>query len=227
MKNINAKYLNKINIIVLTISIIYILILIILWLTNKDDKLLLYFNDNRHNVLNKIFIYTTRLAETLGILPLLLFFLLYKYSRLITTSISLIAATLLTSLIKTATRLPRPKAFYENIVSVQLNFVPGVDVHRSLSFPSGHTAVAFAMFVMILFYTKNIYVKIAAFIFAIGVSLSRVYLSQHFTRDVAFGSLLGIVVAIINQLLFEKLNWYNKLENNNGLLSSLHNFKPN
>jgi membrane-associated phospholipid phosphatase len=128
-------------------------------------------------------------------------------------------------LIKLFTRLPRPKAFYENIDTIQLNFIPRVDVHRSLSFPSGHTAAAFAMFMMILLYTKNIYIKVAAFLLAVGVSLSRVYLSQHFTRDIAIGALLGIVIALLIQLSFDKFNWYNNLENKMGLLSSIINWK--
>ncbi len=225
MKKIITPYLSKENIIILSFSFLYILILLVLWLAYTDDKLLLLFNDNRHNILNHLFIYTTKLAETLGILPLLLFFLLYKYSRLITTSIALITATLLTSLIKIITRLPRPKAFYESIDTIQLNFIPRVDVHRSLSFPSGHTAAAFAMFMMILLYTKNIYIKVAAFLLAVGVSLSRVYLSQHFTRDIAIGALLGIVIALLIQLSFDKFNWYNNLENKMGLLSSIINWK--
>ncbi|GEM_PF-193146 len=225
MKKLIAPYLTKENIIILSLSFLYTFILIILWVVNTDDKMLLYFNDNRHNVLNHIFIISTKLAETLGILPLLLFFLFYKYSRLITTSVALITATLLISLIKNLIRLPRPKAFYENIDTVQLNFVPGVDVHRSLSFPSGHTAAAFTMFVIILLYTKNKCIKISVFLLAVAVSLSRVYLSQHFTRDIAFGALLGIVVALFVQVYFDNFQWYKELQNKKGLLSSIIKWK--
>ncbi|MDW8295304.1 MAG: hypothetical protein RMJ97_00315, partial [Raineya sp.] len=44
---------------------------------------------------------------------------------------------------------PRPISFFEGFAS--LNFVEGVEVHRFMSFPSGHTATAFSAFALIAF----------------------------------------------------------------------------
>lgn len=74
------------------------------------------------------------------------------------------------------------------------------------SFPSGHTLFAFGAATIIFIYNK--WLGIAAYLFAILMGFSRMYLYVHFPSDVLFGALFGIIFAIvayrIENMLFEK-----------------------
>lgn len=72
----------------------------------------------------------------------------------------------------------------------------------SLSFPSGHTASAFAPAFVIWFYRKY-KAGVPAFIFAFLTGLSRIYVHDHFPTDVIFGIVSGIFCGIITVLIFE------------------------
>ena len=79
----------------------------------------------------------------------------------------------------------------------QIHTVKGVEMHLWNSFPSGHTATAFTLFLLTTYlFPKKTVLAIGA-LYAIACGYSRVYLGQHFPLDVAG----GITVAIITILL--------------------------
>ncbi|GMQ56685.1 phosphatase PAP2 family protein [Vallitalea sediminicola] len=63
----------------------------------------------------------------------------------------------------------------------------------SFSFPSGSTALSFAVFGAFLF-SKNKY-GIVIYVFAVIIAFSRIYLGLHYFSDVVGGMVLGIVLA--------------------------------
>ncbi|MBN1872515.1 MAG: diacylglycerol kinase [Candidatus Omnitrophica bacterium] len=68
--------------------------------------------------------------------------------------------------------------------------------------PSGHAAVAFSIWTIILFTTMNNFVVILTFILAFFVARSRIVGSIHSTLEVVSGSAIGILVTtIIFQIL--------------------------
>lgn len=67
------------------------------------------------------------------------------------------------------------------------------------SFPSGHTAAAFA--VAVAFAGEPLGLGPAALVLAAGIGLSRVYLGAHYPLDVAAGGLLGIAAGLASRLL--------------------------
>jgi membrane-associated phospholipid phosphatase len=89
----------------------------------------------------------------------------------------------------------RPKRYFRSIV--KLNFVEGVKVHRINSFPSGHTATAFAITNFLNLYLRDTIIGMALFFVAVLIGISRIYLCQHFLRDVFAGSMVGIVSSIL------------------------------
>lgn len=106
---------------------------------------------------------------------------------------------------------PRPKTFFEDQVD-QLNFVEGVTVRGYDSFPSGHTATAFVLGMVLIWTSRNLYWRFVLFVSAILVGISRIYILQHFARDVFFGSIFGILAVLLAWQILRKQAWNPKLE---------------
>ena len=96
----------------------------------------------------------------------------------------------------------RPAAFLDQMPGLAL--VPGIDLHHTLSFPSGHTTTAFAVLLLTGFIIHKKYAVFGMMLLAWLASLSRVYLSQHFLIDVLGGSLLGVFSALFFYWYFRK-----------------------
>ena len=65
---------------------------------------------------------------------------------------------------------------------------------KDFSFPSGHTMASFEAAVSIFLYNRRW--GAAAFVLAVLISLSRLYLFVHFPSDVLTGLVLGTVIAV-------------------------------
>ncbi|MBI3354043.1 MAG: diacylglycerol kinase [Nitrospirae bacterium] len=66
--------------------------------------------------------------------------------------------------------------------------------------PSGHAAVAFAIWISILFITRNALISILTLVLALIISHSRIALGAHTRFEVILGAVLG---ALITLLLFQ------------------------
>jgi membrane-associated phospholipid phosphatase len=139
--------------------------------------------------------YFTQLGDGLIFLPLIVLALLFRFRYAIELAMTGIFLTVVVNILKQVvfTDTERPKRFFQGIV--ELNMVPGIDMHGLNSFPSGHTATAAAIAVLIALEWKNKTAVFASLIFAVLIGFSRIYLAQHFLRDVVFGYLVGVVVA--------------------------------
>ncbi|MBO4320069.1 MAG: phosphatase PAP2 family protein [Treponema sp.] len=72
------------------------------------------------------------------------------------------------------------------------------------SFPSGHTAISFAVSVVLLFSTKKRF-GIPAVILAFLIAISRMYVGVHYPTDVLGGFVIGTLCACISLWLGPKL----------------------
>jgi len=72
------------------------------------------------------------------------------------------------------------------------------------SFPSGHATTSFALAWVIFSCYPNIFAQLAIYLAAITISLSRVYMQEHYPLDVICGALLGSFTAIYLLPLFER-----------------------
>jgi len=76
------------------------------------------------------------------------------------------------------------------------------------SFPSGHTAAAFSIYlVFCLLLNKKSWLGLGM-LYALLVGYSRVYLAQHFPFDVAAGIVVGVISVTLSIPL--QTAWYNK-----------------
>jgi len=80
----------------------------------------------------------------------------------------------------------------------QIHKVDGVVMHFWNSFPSGHTATAFTIFLVTVYYFPNKWVVVMGGLYAIACGYSRVYLAQHFPLDVAGGIMVAIFTVLIS-----------------------------
>jgi len=66
----------------------------------------------------------------------------------------------------------------------------------SYSFPSGHATTSFALAWVISVCYPHLWVQVAIYFAAITISLSRVYMREHYPLDVICGALLGTFASI-------------------------------
>ena len=172
------------------------------------DKLLLHLliNDLNNGLCDVFFKYFTHVGDGLFAILFLFglgFFIKLRYTILGITAfiISGIGSQLLKNMFGSTLR---PASFFNPNV---LHFVDGVKINYMNSFPSGHTATAFAFFIFLSFVDNR---KINHFFYAIAaclVAYSRIYLSQHFLIDVVYGSILGTASFFIAYKLVNKMNY--------------------
>ncbi len=147
--------------------------------------------------LNVFFINYTFIGD--GIFALCLIAVLFFYFKKKNFSLSLLYAFLLSGLvvqlIKNLVHSPRPKLFFE--AGQYLFFVDDVTRTGNASFPSGHTATAFAIATVVILLIKNKKWQLPILLAAILVGYSRIYLAQHFLIDVIIGACIGCLSGIV------------------------------
>ncbi len=78
-------------------------------------------------------------------------------------------------------------------------------IHRSFSFPSGHTSSSFAAAMAVTLASKNRKISVPAFILAALIGFSRIYVYVHFCTDVLAGAALGLVYGAIGYIIASAL----------------------
>lgn len=154
----------------------------------------IYLNGTHTPLLNTFFAWYTMLGD--GCVALLLFIVLFfrrRYLQGVHIIVAFLSSGMAAQLIKRFTHMPRPKVFLH---PEQYNqFIEGVTRGGWSSFPSGHTATAFAVATILALYSSNKWISLLYLLLAIGVGYSRIYLGQHFLEDVLAGSIIGVVFA--------------------------------
>ena len=99
----------------------------------------------------------------------------------------------------------RLRPCHDASLSETINIVAGCG--GKFGFLSSHAANTFAMATLFALMLPDRYrfFKFFAFIWAVAISYSRVYLGVHFPGDVLGGAVLGIILGFIFGLLFRKM----------------------
>lgn len=87
-----------------------------------------------------------------------------------------------------------------------IHTVPGVVMHSWNSFPSGHTATAFTLFLLTVYLFPTKWVFVIGVIYAMICAYSRVYLGQHFPMDLGGGMLVAVLSMQLSILIRQKIS---------------------
>jgi membrane-associated phospholipid phosphatase len=174
---------------------------VVILVFGKNDSFQL-INSHNHPVADLFFKYYTYAGDGLMWALLIIFFIFSRHRFLIAIVSGLIISTALSQFLKRI-------IFFEDfrpITYLSENFpvhtVGGVLMNKLHSFPSGHTATAFTIALLLAFLINKKAWSIILPLLALLVGYSRVYLAQHFLTDVLLGILIGIISAIFSLMIY-------------------------
>jgi len=188
-----------------TLALLIAIVLFILSYIFGRDVVFLWFNTNLGASADIFFSYFTHLADGWILIPYLIIIVGVYKKDLLFLVINFIFSTLLTQIPKQLIwpNINRPIA--SGIDLSKIHTVAGVEVHSFNSFPSGHTATAFTLFLVSVYFFPNKKVLLGAGLYAIICSYSRIYLGQHFPLDIAGGIIAALLSVAISILIRKKL----------------------
>ena len=184
----------------------------------EEGDIVIWLNQQHNGFLDVFFKYFTFLGNGIIFVIIIIAFLLLSYFRAILFTIAVISQTVIIQVLKRIffDDMVRPKLLLENFNN--LHHVPGVEINSFGSFPSGHTATAFTVAVLLSIMSGNRYITVLLMILAIGVGISRIYLLQHFFIDVYFGALIGFLNGMVVWIWMKGSVLSNKPELKTGLI---------
>jgi membrane-associated phospholipid phosphatase len=145
--------------------------------------------------------YITRLGDgLLLIVAAIIVIALGKRKLGVLLILSFLLSGLMAQIIKRANPEPRPGAYFTQVDAIHK--VDGTILMGRNSFPSGHTTSAFSFFAVLAFASRNYAIQFFYFLLAVSVAYSRIYLGQHFFKDVFAGAILGYACSLLLTWLF-------------------------
>lgn len=188
----------------------YFFIPFLLWLIIGGTLLTIFTKDQlflavngAHNPVADILVTISTYVGNGLLFGIILAFFLFKrqWRNFFMGAAAFLLVTLIVQLLKRAFSEPRPISYFSD--PTILHILPWISVHSGLSFPSGHTSTAFAMYCFITLMWNNKKMGWVLFLLALSTAHSRLYLSQHFFSDVYAGSIIGTVSSTLVYWLFE------------------------
>jgi membrane-associated phospholipid phosphatase len=167
-------------------------------LVKGKNVFFLVLNTNLGPVADQFFKYSTMLGD--GAVWIIIIIIIFVYSRRCLPLIiaAIIISTLITQGIKNFIFPAEPRPTYGLVDMHKIHTVAGVELHKMNSFPSGHTATAFTIFLLACLLIRKWWIIPTGFFYAAMVGYSRIYLAQHFPLDVGGGILTGVVAVILS-----------------------------
>lgn len=101
-------------------------------------------------------------------------------------------------------RRTRPFNLLPDVASRSPSYQRGKRSRDPYSFPSGHAMLSFAAATSLTLSEPRWYVGVPAYLWAMGVATSRVWLGVHFPTDVLAGAAIGAAVAVVVHVLWDE-----------------------
>ena len=170
------------------------------------NEAFLYLNANLGLLADKVFEYSSYLAEGWIWIPYFIVLVgLYKKDTAFIL-MNFLVSTLLTQFAKNFIFGTAMRPMASGLDATQIHSVTGVEIHTFNSFPSGHTATAFTLFILTTYLFPNKYALSLGIVYALVCAYSRIYLAQHFPLDLAGGILVALLTLPISIFIRKKLN---------------------
>jgi undecaprenyl-diphosphatase len=191
---------------VLTVLAFFLVTFLVYWEVTKqfDESVIIYFQSIAGNpVLDLLMESITEIGDVLYMLIFSIILLIIKKTRKIglTLMILLVLATLLTGYIKCGVDRDRPSLDFQGtpfpIGVSEDTFALFCEGSFNASYPSGHAARATIFGIILGFSLSNRFPRgcYLLLLYPLLMSISRIYVLQHFPMDVIGGAILGIMLA--------------------------------
>ena len=199
----------KKNILFIIPYFVLVIIISLILIVYEKAEIHIYINSNHSSFFDFFLKYWTHLGHGLIAVLLTIILLFIKVKWAVISAVSNIITAILVQFSKRLLfhdRI-RPKFFFESFFSgdYDLYLIPGVNPGIHSSFPSGHTATAFAVVCLLTIIVNKNSLKILFFLAAVFVAYSRVYLSWHFMEDTLAGSVIGVVITYFTFYFFDRI----------------------
>ena len=191
--------------VLLTILFLIITALVYFGITESfDQSVILFFSENVGNpTLDLIMQYVTESGEAVWMLAFAIIILIIRKTRRIgiTLMILIVISLLLTGYIKCGVDRDRPDFEYGGapfpVPISQDTFALFCEGGYDASFPSGHAARSMIFAIIFGYVLSERFPRGAylVFIYPVMISLSRIYVLQHYPMDVIGGAVIGIMLA--------------------------------
>lgn len=155
-------------------------------------------NAQRTYILDVVMPWVTHIGDGYFFAGVVLFFLFYKWRFGLFLGLAGVLQAAVSAFLKRIVfgKVPRPTKYFEER-GVALDLVPNVDFARVFSFPSGHTMTVFMLTALLCFtVVPKRWHFLLLFVAVLG-GFSRIYLLQHFLKDVVAGSMVGVMIAAL------------------------------
>lgn len=146
------------------------------------------------------------LIYAIPLIIFLIYFLSKKRKKIGRTAVKIISAVILVAIVEYITNhvvaRPRPFITHNEIYQLAKFFASPTD----FSFPSGHTALAFAMAISVLVDWKKF--GLILLIPALLIGLSRIFVGVHYPADILAGIITAILAVLIIEFIFRKFKFF-------------------
>lgn len=176
--------------------------IVLLWVITKGD-VTIFFNSHNTVFLDSFFKGYTYVGTMWLCVPIVLFLYYKKKNWGVLLLVSYSVSGLITHVLKRFLIDPNFRPYW-GLGHDNFHQVPGVEIKKVFSFPSGHTCTAFVMFLVFSLISKNKKIGTLYLVLAMLVGVSRMYLYQHFFIDTVFGSLIGVSVTTMLYIVFQR-----------------------
>ena len=184
----------------------------------EQGSLLLFFSEHRSEWGDLFFRYITKIGEEPAYLLFFIYFLFIRYRYALLVPLTGVVVTIVSITAKQFFLHPRPSVYYRALGKLEeIKLVENVYLLGGpTSFPSGHTMSGFAIFTLVaLLIPQKKTMAVVLFCMAVLVGVSRIYLVQHFLKDIYLGAIMGVALACIIHLIqarypFQEGKWWDK-----------------
>ena len=182
-----------------------LLLFLFIWCIGKNELFLL-LNEDLGKGADYLFIFFTFLGDGIWWIAMLILFILFRKKFLPLLLFSFAFSEIFIESFKNFIIPNEPRPITAIADTKLIHTVAGVELHTIGSFPSGHTTQAFIFFLLGCLVIDKKWIVSLGFFYAVWVGFSRIYLAQHFPRDVAGGMLFASISVLLSVLIYKK--WF-------------------